>query len=393
MKPTTLTVTHEAFFVMPAPIQNDVQALADAFQLFTETTQRMEEAYQRLQARVEELDQELAFTSDYLRNILESMSDGVIAVDLEGRITAFNSAATDILGFAAADVVGRPFQDVFDRDFAAHYGRPGYELRTRAGRPVLITERDAPIADKDKSEIGQVKVFQDLTQLEALREQVRHQDRLAAIGKMAATVAHEIRNPLGGIRGFAALLARDIAAGDPRARLVDRILVGVKQLDRVVSDLLEYTRPLELQMKPWPCAELVESAWGFVDPAGKTIAFEPRMHGDLLVHADADKLRQVFLNLLINAVQSIPDEGKIIVTALTSEHGVTIGVADSGCGIAPDQIDHIFSPFFTTREKGTGLGLAIASKIVEGHGGRLTVHSTPGAGSTFEVRLPRAGTS
>src|SRR5690606_30843741 len=139
--------------------------------------------------------------------------------------------------------------------------------------------------------------------------------RLAAIGKMAATVAHEIRNPLGGIRGFAALLARDVVEDDPKSRLVEKILVGVKQLDRVVSDLLEYTRPLELQLRPWPCAELVESAWGFVDPAGRTIEFQSTIDPELFVHADADKMRQVFLNLLINAMQSITGHGHVRVSA------------------------------------------------------------------------------
>lgn len=374
------------------PIQHDVQALADAFEIFTQTTQRMEEAYQRLQARVEELDRELAFTSDYLRNILESMSDGVIAVDLEGTITAFNSAARDILGYAANDVVGRPFRAVFHREFASRMGQPGYELLAKDGRAVLVTELDAPICNNEKQEIGQVKVFQDLTQLEALREQVRQQDRLAAIGKMAATVAHEIRNPLGGIRGFAALLARDVVEDDPKSRLVEKILVGVKQLDRVVSDLLEYTRPLELQLRPWPCAELVESAWGFVDRGSRVLTFDSEIDANLYVHADADKMRQVFLNLLINAVQSVTEQGRILVAAECGEQMVTLSFTDSGCGIAEEQVANIFAPFFTTKEKGTGLGLAIASKIVEGHGGRITVDSTPGNGSTFHVKLPRANT-
>lgn len=372
------------------PIQHDVQALADAFQVFTQTTQRMEEAYQRLQSRVEELDQELAFTSDYLRNILESMSDGVIAVDLNGIVTAFNSAARNILGYGAEDVIGKSFREVFNRDFSAPLGRPGYELRHKTGRAVLVTERDAPIADNERREIGQVKVFQDLTQIEALREQVRQQDRLAAIGKMAATVAHEIRNPLGGIRGFAALLARDVVEDDPKSRLVEKILIGVKQLDRVVSDLLEYTRPLELQLRPWSCAELVESAWGFVDPGGRDVTFETAIDPDLYVHADADKMRQVFLNLLINAVQSVTEQGHIRVAAESRDHMVTLSFTDSGCGIPEQHLEQIFSPFFTTKEKGTGLGLAIASKIVEGHGGRITVETSPHHGSTFHVNLPRA---
>lgn len=375
----------------------DIRALAEAFEVFTRTTQSMEESYRRLEARVQALDKELdsknrelAFTSDYLSSIMESMSDGVIAVDTAGTITTFNRAATHTLSFTAKEVVGRPFSEVFGRDFAAPAGRHAMELRAKDGRLVQITERDSPLFDSAAKRIGAVKVFQDITELELLRDRLRHQDRLAAVGQMAATVAHEIRNPLGGICGFAALLARDLESDDPRARLVEKILAGAKALERVVTDLLEFTRPLQLRLQPTPCRESVASALSYVDTAGKTIAIENAVEEEAVVLADPDMLRQVLLNLLLNAVQSIADAGRVTVASALRDDAVELHVVDSGCGMSAAQLEQVFSPFFTTKEKGTGLGLAIAAKIVDAHGGQIAATSSPGAGSTFTLILPRA---
>ncbi len=375
----------------------DMQALAEAFDQFTKTTQVMEEAYRRLEERVQSLDreladkhQELALTNDYLHSILESMNDGVVAVDVRGVITTFNRAATQVLGYEASEAVGHEFRALFERAFHTPPGAGGMQLRAKSGRHVPVAERDSPIADRRQQRIGQVKVFQDLSEIEALRKQLRQVDRLAAIGEMAATVAHEIRNPLGGIRGFATLLARDIAADDARSRLVQKILAGTKNLERVVNELLEYTRPVDLRMQPIAVAALVESAAGLVDLGDRPIAVTLNVDSGLKVLADADKLRQVFLNVVLNAVQSIEGPGAVRITAQADDSTVAVAVADTGCGMSDEQVPQVFSPFFTTKEKGTGLGLAIAAKIVEGHGGTIEAESALGAGSTFRIRLPRA---
>ena len=215
--------------VGPGESGADLHELQQAFEVFTRTTRSMEEAYRGLESRVRELDQELALTIDYLNYILESMSDGVIAVDTDYRVTTFNKAASAVLGYDAIDVIGRGFNEVFGREFEAGARGQIRELPTRHGQPIKVSERDSPIADRDGQRIGTVKVFQDLTEIEHLRSRVAQQDRLAAIGEMAATVAHEIRNPLGGIRGFAALLSRDLEEDDPRRRLVDKIQIGSKE--------------------------------------------------------------------------------------------------------------------------------------------------------------------
>ncbi len=373
----------------------DIETLTRALEAFTRSMHVMEEAYRRLESRVAELDQalesknrELELTTDYLSNLLESMSDGVIAVDTREVVTRFNRAAAAILGFEPAEVTGRPFHEVFGRAFAAPRIPGAMELRAKSGRMVPINERDS-VVDGHGKRLGRVKTFHDLSEIIALREQLRQMDRLAAIGEMAATVAHEIRNPLGGIRGFAAFLAQDIPAEDPRRRLVDKINEGVKALDRVVTELLEYTRPVELNLSRCSCVELVRDALGYLEYDSARVIILLELDESLKIRGDAEKLRQVFLNILLNAVQSIEANGEIRVRAEADDTYAALSVQDTGCGMTEDQIKSIFSPFYTTKEKGTGLGLALCLKIVEGHGGDIRAESTPGQGSTITIRLPR----
>lgn len=379
------------------PFNAQAQALAEAFEAFNRTTQSMEEAYRRLESRVRDLDAELAaknqalaFTTDYLNSILECMSDGVVAVDTDGRITTFNRAATTILGYDADAVAGAPFDEVFGRAFTQPKERHPLELRASDGTPRVVTERDSPLADKSGRVIGAVKVFQDIGEIEDLRERVRRKDRLAALGEMAATVAHEIRNPLGGIRGFASLLARDFDESDPKLRLVEKVIQGTKSLDKVVNDLLEYTRPMEFRLRPVELADLVEPALGYLGEDSERIAVENAVLPGFRAMADADRMRQVVLNLLLNAAQSIEGTGRIAISASASDPFVELTVEDTGCGMAPGDLERAFMPFYTTKDKGAGLGLPSAAKIVEGHGGAIAAESEPGRGSRFTVRLPRA---
>jgi PAS domain S-box-containing protein len=375
---------------------DDVKALTEAFEVFTRSTQSLEEAYRLLETRARELsvelaakNRELALTNDYLNSILESMSDGVIVADTNGTITKFNRSASNILEYMKEEVVGRSFFDLFGREFIAPDGERGTKLCAKSGREVSVSERDAPISDRSRTCIGYVKVFEDLTEIEALREQVRQVDRLAAIGEMAATVAHEIRNPLGGIRGFAALLARDIPSDDPRSRLVEKILAGTRNLNKVVDELLEYTRPLDFQLRPANCAELNDAAISFLEIGNRPITIANTVPRHLRVFADSDKIRHVFLNILLNAAQSIESEGDIRISATVDGRMITVSIRDTGCGIPREKLPQVFSPFYTTKEKGTGLGLAIAAKIVDGHAGTLEAESEVGAGTTISVSLPR----
>jgi len=375
----------------------DVRALTEAFESFTETTQAMEAAYRRLEDRLEMMDRELAernrelaFTRDYLNDILESMSDGVIAIDTDGMVTAFNRAAGDVLGVDAHEVLNQSFQSVFHWDFDAPADTTVRELPGRDGHSVTLMEQDSPILDRDQARLGTVKVFQDVTEIEALRNRIQQQERLAAIGEMAATVAHEIRNPLGGMRGFASLLARDIEDDDPRKRLVEKILRGSQHLERVVNELLEFTRPVQLRARASSLAEVIESALGYLEWDADHITVDHRADQDVMAIADPDQLRQVLLNILINALQSIDDKGTITLSLESDARWAWVRIKDSGCGMDGETLRKVFSPFFTTKEKGTGLGMAVAAKIVEAHGGKLSVESEVGRGATFTIQLTKA---
>jgi len=398
------------------------QHLKAAFETFNETTQRLQEAYEKLQERVAQLDRELEEknrqlllkveelnrTRDYLHDILEAMTDGVLAVDVDGRITTFNRAAQRITGYTAAEVKNRRYSELFADSFGdlprragrfeASRGHVPSELRRRDGAAVPVSESVALLTDRQGNVAGAIKVFQDLSEITRLKERVRRNDRLAAVGQMAAAVAHEIRNPLGGIEGFAALLARDIPRDDPKRMLVEKILAGTKSLNRVVSELLAFTRPMKFELEAIDCEELLKSVLALAGDAtnGVAVSLEiDRTASPATVVGDAEKLKQVFLNVVLNALQSMTDGGALQIRMRREERTegreapvLVVTFADTGCGIPEEVLPRIFEPFFTTKEKGTGLGLSVAARIVDGHGGRITATSTEGVGSTFEIRLP-----
>ncbi len=377
-----------------ATAEADLRALTEACERFSRTSATMEESYRKLESRIQSLDRELqeknrqlTLTTEYLNAVLNSMSDGVIAVSRGGAITTWNRAAAGILGLEE-DITGRPYAEVFG-ERAAGPGARLKEWRNRKGQKVPVSERTAPIDDRNGERLGTVSVFQDLSELEALREEVRRKDRLAALGEMAATVAHEIRNPLGGIQGFAALLERDVPVDDPRRRLVEKILAGTKSLDRVVNELLEYTRPVELRIEAIDVRTLVDSAIGYLSAVPEGVVVRNAVPLATMLRGDVHRLRQVLLNVLQNAVQSIEGAGRVEVGVRVDADVVMLSISDTGCGIPAEHLEKVFMPFFTTREKGTGLGLAVASKLVESHGGTMDVSSRPGEGATFRIVLPR----
>jgi len=405
--------------------------LAEVLKAFNESTEKLQTSYNALQARFGELNLELerknaelnrkvaeiSEIKDYLNSILQSATDGVIAVDMEYRITAFNRAAERITGLQAYDVVGLCFGDCFETDFGVDFGNvPGdsnsvapYVMRDMKvkGREAFPVKESTSLTRSGNGAItGAVKVIEDLTELRELEEQARRQDRLAALGQMAATVAHEIRNPLGGIEGFASLLSRDFEEGDPRLKLVTKILEGARSLNRVVSELLLFTRPIKCDFRRVDVAAAIEGAMGFVLENVETSNvrfrkdFGPRA---LYVRGDGEQLKRALLNIMLNAKQAMPSGGDLEVTCQKRSlpkaaqqmlgeglngNWVEIAIRDSGPGLQESEIPLIFNPFFTTKEKGTGLGLAIATKIVEAHRGQITAANSPEGGAVFTISLP-----
>lgn len=226
-----------------------------------------------------------------------------------------------------------------------------------------------------------------------IEEQLRRAEKLSTLGEMAAVLAHEIRNPLGSIRGTAEILRDDYRPGDPKYEFIEIQIKETERLNHVVEDFLRMARPQAGQMQRCSLREELETiivlTASDAHQRGIRLTLEPP-EDDLAVTGDGEKLRQAFLNIVINALQATPDGGSVTISTSTSENSREILFRDTGNGIAADALERIFEPFFTTKADGTGLGLAITKKIIEAHGGSLIVESGLGTGTTVMVRLPEA---
>lgn len=224
----------------------------------------------------------------------------------------------------------------------------------------------------------------------AVEEQLRRAERLSTLGEMAAVLAHEIRNPLGSIRGTAEILRDDYPVGSPKHEFIDIQIRETERLNRVVEDFLRMARPQQSEMKLCSLREELETvvtlAAGSARGQGIELVLEP-IAGDLTLLGDGEKLRQAFLNILINALQATPQGGRVSIDARRVDGSAVISFRDNGSGIGADALARIFEPFFTTKTDGTGLGLAVTKKIIEAHGGSLKVESRPGEGTMVEITL------
>jgi signal transduction histidine kinase len=267
-------------------------------------------------------------------------------------------------------------------------------------RPVPVWFQTALLKDPRGRTLGAVEIFSDISRIKSLEEQMQHTKTMAALGEMAATVAHEIRNPLGAMGMWAGLLERDLGPDDERKKLVKRILEGLSRLNRIVSNLLVYSRPVKAQFRPVVLKHVLQETIDFVEIEAQrqghviTVRKKWRADQETTVLADPEKLQQVIMNLCINSIQAMPKGGVLTVVidpgkASDCEYA-SFKVVDTGVGIAREHIDKIFDPFYTTKENGTGLGLAIVKKIIESHSGHIDVSSTVDKGTTVKVFLPVA---
>ena len=363
--------------------------------------------------------------SGYLVNILESLTSGVIAIDLEGRITQFNRAAEEVLGYQSEEVMGKPYLEMVGREMEENLTLPYIlknqkpsqngpesgikgerDIPSKAGKKIPVSFSMSLLKDKGGEVIGAVEVFFDLTRSKRMEEELMRVKALATLGEMAAVVAHEVKNPLGGIRGFADLLDRDLPEGDPRKRLVKKIIEGVETLDRIVLSLLEGTKPIKLNPHKVEIRKFIDEAINFFEMDASKIKSNIRIkkrysQNDLLCPVDVEQFRQVLLNLLHNAVQAMPDGGEIVVE-LEGESTITdndkaeremaiLRISDTGVGMSPATKEKLFVPFYTTKKRGTGLGLATVKKIVEAHQGEIQIESEPDKGTVVQIRLPMGG--
>ena len=341
--------------------------------------------------------------------ILESIPSGLITVDLNGRITTFNRAAEAVLRYQLAEALGQPIKEILDlglfsRSLIDNEERcSGLVTCDRYGREVVLDVAVSPLLDERGVHVGALITFNDVTSVHRLEEEKRRLDRLAALGEMAANVAHEVRNPLASIKTSVQLLLDDLAKesndpaifADEESRIeaqesVSIVLKEVDRLDAIVRDLLLFAKPRQLYRSPCNLLELSDRVLRMVqtryEEAGIVVHRNYRPVPTVLV--DVAQIEQVLFNLYLNAVQAMPDGGVLSISCQEIPDWIELKVSDSGVGISPDQLEHIFQPFFTTKAHGIGLGLPITRRLVEDHHGYMFVESQLGYGTTIRVRLP-----
>ena len=398
--------------------RNKLEFLGEAFESFIAQTQKLRQTHLELKEQVEEINadleqknqalkakiDELHETEEYLNNTLESVSSGVVAVDLDGRVTIFNRGAEMIMRRARADVIGKDYCGLFGagqpmtpaiidtlRNHKSVLNQQRL-MKLEDGTEIVIQASTAPVRDARGAIIGAIETFSDLTEIIELEEQIRRADRLAVIGQMAATVAHEIRNPLGGIEGFALLLEKDVRDDEQLCARARNIIDGTRTINSIISRMLEFARPLDLNLQHERIDEIIDDTLLFVKEEEnddlRRICVEKRYETQAGVLADRSQLREVFSNLIHNAVQAMPGGGDLKIAIKAVESGVEIKMQDSGCGIPEDVATKLFNPFFTTREHAAGLGLSTVQKIICAHRGEINVESVIGKGTTFTINLP-----
>lgn len=381
------------------------ELLHAAFKSFDEAAQTLQQSYNTLTARVEQMDLELARSNEALRRqlgdneamrmrldgILESLSTGVLVVEDCGTISRSNRAAGTLLGATDVELRNRRAADVLMSAGLGLCDRP-----QRIG-PTVVSISRVPLRNDSGDRSGHLILFQDITRIYQLEEQLQRKERLAAMGELIGRIAHEIRNPLGSVELFASLLQRDLAEHSSAKRYARQISQAVQSMDRLLTNLLLYTRPVRMA-RDWHLAEpLIGESIKLAAHALTRVPVQIRVDIGSEVRSiwcHDGQLKQVLVNLVVNAAQAMPNGGALAIS-LSQEPPQTLGVPavrltvqDSGMGIDPANRSRIFDPFFTTKDEGTGLGLAIVYSIVDAHQGRIDVDSTVGQGTACSIILP-----
>jgi PAS domain S-box-containing protein len=360
---------------------------------------------------------ELSDLKSYTDDILRSFMNGLVTLDLDGRVVTVNPVAETLIGSPAGGLTGRPATEVFHRlpelrDLLLE------TLRTRVGvaqaflmlprgdgQSVPVEVATTPLRGAEGQALGVVAILRDLTPVRQLEDQLRRSDRLAALGTLAAGLAHEIKNPLTSIMTFSRHIIRRFDDERFRQRFQSVVPRELERINAIVDGLLRLARPARLALAPVHLTSLLDQALELYAPQIEARRIRVRREwavGMPPIPGDSEHLYQAFLNLVGNAIDAMEEGGGTLTVRLgwlpetegfgAARDRVVVEVMDTGSGIKPDETPDVFNPFFTTKSGGTGLGLAIAHKIIEDHGGAVTFRSTPGQGTVFTVALPiRAG--
>jgi two-component system sensor histidine kinase HydH len=340
-------------------------------------------------------------TSAFADEVVTNLPVGLVATGRDGRIAFFNEAAEKITKIRLDEARGNTLEELLPSPWSdlqplVDEGRTVVEKEMEcsfgAGPPAPLSVSASKIVNEDGDFVGNILILRDLGEVRRLQEEIRRKEKLAALGNLAAGVAHEIRNPLSSIKGFATYFGAKFGEGSEDRESADMMIGEVDRLNRVISELLEFARPSDLNLKPVQVNELLQHSLRLIqqDAGARNIEIDFSAGDDSRVTlVDPDRFTQALLNLYLNAIQAM-NEGGVLSVRSSFEHDeqITIEVSDTGSGIGPEDLTRVFDPYFTTKPRGAGLGLAIVHKIVEAHNGEIKIRSTPGTGTVVSILLP-----
>jgi two-component system sensor histidine kinase HydH len=335
-------------------------------------------------------------------NLVENVPIGLIAIDDNQEIVSFNNVAETILGISIKKAIQKKAEEILPIELLNQIDNPDIkkgiveeeiECLVQDSRSIPLQVSATLLHDEDQTFLGHVLLFKDLSEVQALRRELARNQRLASIGRLAAGVAHEIRNPLSSIKGFATYFKERYRENKDDQQTADIMIQEVERLNRVVGQLLEFARPITISKKVTSVDTVIKDSLRLIERQAteKNIKIETAFSSIVIkIQVDRDRINQVLLNLYLNAIESMQDGGTLNVALSMNKKRkwVIIKVADSGTGIRKEDIANIFDPYFTTKPSGTGLGLAIVHNIIDAHDGKMEVESSPGKGTTVTLFLP-----
>ena len=334
-------------------------------------------------------------------NVVENMPIGLIALDDQQRIAAFNQIAESVLQLSYRDVIGRNADQILPPQLWSAVQQSEIqnnvieqEIDCAVGNKNIVPLEIGTSALRDETGgfLGTVLLFKDLTEVRSLRKEIARSQRLASVGRLAAGVAHEIRNPLSSIKGFATYFKERYQDTPQDQQTADIMIAEVDRVNRVVGQLLEFAKPVSVSPKPTLLKELIDNSVRLIEKQARdqNITVATLNSADVNeATIDPDRITQVLLNLYLNAIDAMEPGGQLDVELSQREDNrIEIKVSDTGCGIPGEDLSRIFDPYFTSKSSGTGLGLTIAHNIMEAMGGNITAETRPGQGTTFRITIP-----
>lgn len=384
---------------------------AECAKAFPFVLHRALEGYNLMVEKVR-LQSELIATKNFLESVIEKAGDAISVVDLEGKILYWNEGAERIYGFGKDEALGQKFSDLlypFDEkarreeenlhhtfmekikrgEVVSHVER---KIKSKDGREIITSMTISPLRDSEGQITGASRICRDITTLKKAEERLLLAARLSSLGELSAGVAHELRNPLSGIKINMQILARQKDLAEAERRLLKSTQEGIDKIQKIIDDMLNFARPKPANFKPENINDVISHSIAIIQDKFKraniSLIFskEENLPG---LFIDAHQIQQVLINLMLNAQQAMEKGGTLTIRSAHHENGgVKITIKDTGSGIPKEHLHKIFDPFFTTKSEGTGLGLSISLKILENHGATLEVQSEVGSGSVFTINFP-----